>query len=99
MKIEQVINSLPPAARTEVLDFVAFLEQKYGRKKSPAAKEDASYWAALGETSFRKIWDNKEDDIYNICFAAITFFCWSEVPSTAGLTNVAVSLEVFRVVW
>lgn len=65
MKIEQTIKSLPPAARMEVLDFVAFLEQKYRRKKSPSAKEDASYWAALGETSLRKIWDNKEDDIYN----------------------------------
>lgn len=65
MKIEQTINSLPPSARMEVLDFVAFLEQKYRKKKSPAVKEDASYWAALGEASLDKIWDNKEDDIYN----------------------------------
>jgi len=65
MKIEKANNSLPPAARMEVLDFVAFLEQKYSKKKSPAAKKDASYWAALGEASLSKIWDNKEDDIYN----------------------------------
>jgi len=65
MKVEQTINSLPPAARMEALDFVAFLEQKYCKKKSPAVKEDASYWAALGETALSRIWDNKEDDIYN----------------------------------
>jgi len=65
MKIEQTINSLPPVARMEVLDFVAFLEQKYGKKKSSTMKEDSSYWTALGETSLRKIWDNKEDDVYN----------------------------------
>jgi hypothetical protein len=65
MKIEQAINSLPPAARMEVFDFIAFLKHKYARKKSPVAKEDASYWTALGEASLRKVWDNKEDDIYN----------------------------------
>lgn len=65
MKIEQTINSLPPAARMEVIDFVDFLKQKYLGKKSSAVKEDASYWAALGEASLHKIWDNKEDDIYN----------------------------------
>lgn len=65
MKLEQTIKSLPLAARIEVMDFVAFLEQKYSRKKSSAVKEETAYWAALGEASLRKIWDNKEDDIYN----------------------------------
>ncbi len=32
MKIEQAIKALPPAARMEVLDFVAFFEQKYSKK-------------------------------------------------------------------
>lgn len=65
MKLEQAVNSLPPAARMEVFDFIAFLKQKYRRKKSSVVKEDSAYWAALGETSLRKIWDNEEDDIYN----------------------------------
>ncbi len=65
MKIEQTINALPPVARTEVLDFVAFLKQKYSGKKSRSVKEDASYWTAMSEKSLGKVWDNKEDDIYN----------------------------------
>jgi len=64
MKLEQAVNSLPPAARMEVLDFVAFLKQKYRRKKSPLVKEDTAYWSALGEKSIRRIWDNEEDDVY-----------------------------------
>jgi len=27
--------------------------------------EDNKYFLRLGETSLKKIWDNKEDDIYN----------------------------------
>ncbi|HHT9158268.1 MAG TPA: DUF2281 domain-containing protein [Candidatus Brocadiaceae bacterium] len=65
MKLEQAVNSLPPAARIEVVDFIAFLKQKYRRGKSPLVKEDTAYWSALGEKSIKRIWDNEEDDVYN----------------------------------
>ncbi|MBI5076276.1 MAG: DUF2281 domain-containing protein [Nitrospirae bacterium] len=65
MKLEQAVNSLPPAARMEVMDFVAFLKQKYRRKKTPAVNEDTAYWSTLGEKSLGRIWDNEEDDVYN----------------------------------
>jgi hypothetical protein len=65
MNVEQAIKSLPAAARTEAMDFIAFLKQKHGKKKASRIKEDASYWTALTEASLRKVWDNKEDDVYN----------------------------------
>ena len=65
MNVEQTINSLPPFARAEALDFLAFLKKKYGAKRSSGEEEGSAYWMTLGESSLRKVWDNEEDDVYN----------------------------------
>ena len=64
-RLEQDINSLPPEAQTEVVDFVAFLKLKYRKKKTMMVKEEAAYWTAIGETSLRNVWDNEEDAVYD----------------------------------
>ena len=65
MNLEQAVKSLPPEARKEIFDFVAFLQQKYRKRRTQTLKEDAAYWSAISEQSVRKVWDNEEDDIYN----------------------------------
>ena len=37
-RLEQDINSLPPEAQKEVVDFITFLKQKYRTKKSRGGK-------------------------------------------------------------
>lgn len=67
MNLQRVVNSLPPEAQIEVIDFVEFLRQKYLAKKMKAqsVREDAEYWTTLSQVSVQSIWDNEEDDIYN----------------------------------
>ena len=64
-RLEQDISSLPPEAQTEVIDFIAFLKQKYRKKRTRMVKEETAYWQAIGEASLRNVWDNEEDDVYN----------------------------------
>jgi hypothetical protein len=65
MNINQAIRTLPPDIQSEVFDFVTFLQEKYAVKRPTDVREDAVYWTALSETSFRNVWDNEEDDVYN----------------------------------
>jgi len=65
VRLEQDMNSLPPEAQMEVMDFIAFLKRKYRFKKAKMVNEEAAYWTAIGEASLRNVWDNEEDDVYN----------------------------------
>ncbi len=52
------IKQLPPQRVAEVEDFVDFLAQREEQKLVQAAMK-------LSENSFRKVWDNEEDSIYD----------------------------------
>ena len=65
MNINQAVRTLPPGIQSEVFDFVAFLQEKYAVKRPADVREDAVYWTELSEASFRNVWDNEEDDVYN----------------------------------
>lgn len=52
------IKSLPPERVAEVEDFVDFIAQRDERRLVQAA-------ARLSEESFRQVWDNEEDSVYN----------------------------------
>ena len=57
--IKKELETLPESILTEVFDFIQFLELK--REKSILAKASQE----LSTASFQKIWDNKEDAIYD----------------------------------
>ena len=57
--IKKELEKLPESILTEVFDFIQFLELK--REKSILAKASQE----LSAVSFQKIWDNKEDAIYD----------------------------------
>lgn len=52
------IKSLPPERVAEVEDFVDFIAQRDERRLVQAA-------ARLSEESFRQVWDNEEDAVYD----------------------------------
>jgi len=57
--IKKELEKLPESILTEVFDFIQFLELK--REKSILAKASQE----LSTASFQKIWDNKEDAVYD----------------------------------
>ena len=57
--IKKELEKLPESILTEVFDFIQFLELK--REKSILAKASQE----LSAVSFQKIWDNKEDAVYD----------------------------------
>jgi hypothetical protein len=52
------ISNLPPERIAEVEDFVDFIAQRDERGLVQAA-------AKLSEDSFRQVWDNQEDSVYD----------------------------------
>lgn len=52
------IKQLPPQRIAEVEDFVDFLVQREEQKLVQSVMK-------LSENSFRKVWDNEEDSIYD----------------------------------
>lgn len=52
------IKSLPPERVAEVEDFVDFIAQRDERRLVQAASR-------LSEESFRQVWDNEEDSVYD----------------------------------
>lgn len=57
--IKQEIDNLPESILSEVFDFIKFLEVK--REKSFLVKTSQD----LSTGSFKKIWDNEEDAVYD----------------------------------
>ncbi len=58
MTNEEIIRefaALPPEARREAEDFIAFLRERYGRKNEKTANGD------LHEESFVGMWKDRED--------------------------------------
>ncbi|MFA6034994.1 MAG: DUF2281 domain-containing protein [Myxococcota bacterium] len=53
------IDKMPDNLLTEVLDFVRFIEN---RKQAETLARSAS---AASQPSFDKVWDNKEDAVYD----------------------------------
>jgi hypothetical protein len=53
------IKSLPPERVAEVEDFVDFIAQRDERRLVQAASR-------LSEESFRQVWDNEEDSVYDL---------------------------------
>jgi hypothetical protein len=58
-EIKREIDKLPESLLAEVYDFIYFLD---GKKDRDGLMKD---YQELSETSFRKIWDNEEDSIYD----------------------------------
>lgn len=57
--IKKEIDTLPENILVEVYDFVRFLEIRKDRELLQKVSQ------ALSEKSFNKIWDNKEDAVYD----------------------------------
>lgn len=57
--IKKEIDKLPQNLVAEVYDFILFLESR--NKKGLLAKTAQS----LSESSFKKVWDNEEDAVYD----------------------------------
>ncbi|WP_440615469.1 DUF2281 domain-containing protein [Cysteiniphilum sp. 6C5] len=57
--ITQKLNHLPAKYFTEVEDFIDFLHQKDSLQK---VRKD---FTMMSQSSFQKVWDNDEDEIYN----------------------------------
>jgi len=57
--IKKEIDKLPENLLPEVFDFIQFLESKRERIVIARASQD------LSAASFRKIWDNEEDAVYD----------------------------------
>lgn len=57
--IKKEIDKLPENLLAEVFDFIQFLESK--REKTSLARVSQE----MSMTSFEKIWDNKEDAVYD----------------------------------
>jgi len=57
--IKKEIDKLPENLLAEVFDFIQFLESK--REKTSLARASQE----MSMTSFEKIWDNKEDAVYD----------------------------------
>lgn len=57
--IKKELEKLPEGILAEVFDFIQFLELK--REKNILAKASQE----LSTASFQKIWDNKEDAVYD----------------------------------
>jgi hypothetical protein len=55
--IEKIMN-LPPERVAEVEDFVDFIAQRDDQRLVQAA-------ARLSEDSFRQVWDNEDDSVYD----------------------------------
>lgn len=55
----QKLRDLPPERLAEVEDFVDFLRQRDDDRRLTQAA------ARLSEASFKKIWDNDEDAVYD----------------------------------
>ncbi|MBI3015059.1 MAG: DUF2281 domain-containing protein [Candidatus Tectomicrobia bacterium] len=53
----QDLNSLPPEARRQVMDFIAFLRQRY----APSRSRKAAKPAKLASEAFIGMWRNRED--------------------------------------
>ncbi|WP_440993344.1 hypothetical protein [Cysteiniphilum litorale] len=57
--ITQKLNHLPAKYFAEVEDFIDFLHQKDSLQK---VRQD---FTMMSQSSFQKVWDNDEDEIYN----------------------------------
>jgi hypothetical protein len=57
--IKNEIDRLPENLLAEVLDFIQFLENKKEKTLLVSASQE------LSTASFQKIWDNKEDAVYD----------------------------------
>lgn len=57
--IKNEIEKLPENVLHEVFDFIQFLENKRERTLLVKASQD------LSRASFKKIWDNEEDAVYD----------------------------------
>jgi hypothetical protein len=57
--IKKEIDNLPEDILTEVFDFIRFLESKKDKTLLTKASQK------LSEVSFKKVWDNDEDAVYD----------------------------------
>jgi hypothetical protein len=53
------IRMLPPDKIAEIADFVDFISQKDQERQLRKAA------GKMAEDTFKKVWDNSEDDVYN----------------------------------
>ncbi|MCD6121147.1 MAG: DUF2281 domain-containing protein [Spirochaetales bacterium] len=62
--LEEKILKLPEEAKKEVDDFIDFLIFKYYYRENKQSNEN-DFWIKASEKTLKKIWDNREDDVYN----------------------------------
>ncbi len=59
----EIMKSLPEEKALELLDFAKFLAQQYGLESKTQVEESVLLWQ---EQSLAKIWDNPEEDVYEL---------------------------------
>ena len=62
-KIEIIIDQLPEEKVEELFDYAAYLNDRYVKQSKSATSEES---LLLQQESLKKIWDNPEEDIYEL---------------------------------
>ena len=63
IKIDSIIDRLPRAKVEELLDYATYLNFKYSDQQGSGITEES---LILQQESLKRIWDNPEEDIYEL---------------------------------
>jgi hypothetical protein len=63
VKIEKIINQLPISKVEELFDYADYLGSRYPKKNKSGVDEES---LILQQESLKDIWDNPEEDIYEL---------------------------------
>jgi hypothetical protein len=62
IKIDSIIDRLPEAKVEELLDYASYLGSRYSPPQEGVTEESL----LLQQEALKKIWDNPEEDIYDL---------------------------------
>jgi hypothetical protein len=63
IKIERIIDRLPVSKVEELADYADYLSSRYPKKQESGVDEES---LILQQESLKNIWDNPEEDIYEL---------------------------------
>ncbi|MCH8317584.1 MAG: DUF2281 domain-containing protein [Bacteroidetes bacterium] len=63
IELTEALTNLPEEKVVELIDFVRFLDNQYSRKSKSAVDKN---FLILQQKSLGKIWDNPEEDVYEL---------------------------------
>jgi len=62
IKIDSIIDQLPVAKVEELMDYASYLGYRYSSRQQGVTEESL----LLQQEALKKIWDNPEEDIYEL---------------------------------